>query len=150
MDKVTYPEGQVVNFINERVVPVRIPYDQKPLAEQFQVKWTPLFIILDAEGNEHYRTNGFLAPYELISMILLGTGKLHFDREAFTRAIGAFDELLEKYPDSGAAPEAVYFRGVSGYKRDEKPEPLKEAFEILRNKYPENPWAKRAAPYHLL
>jgi tetratricopeptide (TPR) repeat protein len=150
MDKVTYPEDEVVEFLNERVVPVRVPYDQKPLAEDFQVKWTPLLVILDSEGEEHHRSTGFLAPYELIAMILLGSGKLYFHREDFTKAIQCFDELLEKYPDSGSAPESVYFRGVSGYKSTHKPEPLKEAFEVLRDKFPDSEWAKRAAPYRLL
>lgn len=150
MDKVTYPEAQVADFIGERVVPVRIPSDSKPLADQFQVKWTPLLIILDTDGQEHHRITGFLPPYDLIAMILLGTGKLHFDREAFDKAIDYFDELLDKFPDSGSAPEAVYYRGVSGYKDSNKPEPLKEAFKILRDKFPESEWAKRAAPYQLL
>ena len=150
MDKVTYPAAEVINFVNERIVPVRVPYDQKPLAEEFQVKWTPLFVILDGNGEEHHRSTGFLAPYELISMILLGMGKLYFDHEAFNRAIDCLDEVVENYPESGAAPEAVYYRGVSGYKDSGKPEPLKDAFATLRDKYPENEWAKRAAPYKLL
>jgi tetratricopeptide (TPR) repeat protein len=150
MDKVTYPEEKVINFINDRVVPVRVPYDQKPLDEEFQVKWTPLFVILGADGKEHHRSTGFLPPFELISMILLGIGKFHFDRGAFSEAIDTFSEVIENYPESGAAPEAVYYRGVSGYKESSKPEPLKEAFATLRDKFPESEWAKRAAPYQLL
>jgi hypothetical protein len=37
MDAVTYPNEKVIDFINEQIVPVRVPADAKPLAADFSV-----------------------------------------------------------------------------------------------------------------
>lgn len=150
MDAVTYPDKTVVDFIEEHVVPMRVRYDEKPLSDDFNVKWTPTLVILDSDGNEHHRTTGFLPPEELSPMILLGKGKTYFDLGQFDAADGTLDRLLSKYPGSGSAPEAVYFRAVSRYKNTNQVEPLKEAYNILQAQYPNSEWTKRAAPYRLL
>ena len=150
MDAVTYPNLDVIQFIQGHVVPVRLPFDAKPEADNFNVKWTPTLIILDHDGGEHHRTTGFLAPEELLPMILLGIGKTHFEREAFTEAITSLDTLLKDYPKSDSAPEAIYYGAVSRYKSTHKAQPLKEGYEKLQAEYPSSEWTKRAAPYRLL
>jgi outer membrane protein assembly factor BamD (BamD/ComL family) len=57
---------------------------------------------------------------------------------------------LAEYPKSDSAPEAVYLRGVCGYKSTHAPKPLKEAYERLQAQYPSSEWTKRAYPYRLL
>jgi hypothetical protein len=47
MDAVTYPKPAVIRYISENLIPLRVPHDHKPLAERFQVKWTPALIMLD-------------------------------------------------------------------------------------------------------
>ncbi len=37
MDAVTYPDDKVGSFLKDRVIPVRVPYDHKPLADDFNV-----------------------------------------------------------------------------------------------------------------
>jgi tetratricopeptide (TPR) repeat protein len=150
MDAVTYPDAQVIQFVETNVVPVRLAFDAKPESDDFKVKWTPTLIVLDTEGEEHHRTTGFLGPEELIPMIMLGMGKIKFDREVFSEALDDLNKLLEQYPKSDSAPEAIYYRGVSGYKHTHDAEPLKEAYERLQGDYPSSEWAKRAAPYRLL
>jgi tetratricopeptide (TPR) repeat protein len=150
MDAVTYPNLDVIRFIQGHMVPVRLPFDAKPEADDFKVKWTPTLIILDHDGVEHHRITGFLAPEELLPMMLLGIGKAHFEREAFTEAIRSLDALLKDYPKSDSAPEAIYYRAVSQYKSTHSAEPLKEAYQKLHADYPLSEWTKRAAPYRLL
>jgi len=150
MDAVTYPNAKVVAFINESVIPVRLPHDHKPLAEQFKVKWTPTLITLDTEGDEQHRTVGFLPPEELIPSVLLGTAKAHFYYDNFDNALQVLGALLKDYPKSDPAPEAIYLRGVCRYKSIQDPKPLKEAYEKLQAEYPKSEWAKRAYPYRLL
>jgi hypothetical protein len=150
MDAVTYPNSKVIEFIQENMVSVRLPFDAKPESADFNVKWTPTLIVLDTDGTEHHRTTGFLAPEELIPMILLGVGKTHFDREEFEQAIASLDELLKDYSQSDSCPEAIYYRGVSQYKSSHDAAPLKQAYEKLHSEYPSSEWAKRAAPYRLL
>ncbi len=150
MDAVTYPDERVSEFITENVIPLRVKADSEPLATDFNLKWTPALIRLDANGKEHYRTVGFIPPEELIPSLLLGIGLTHFELNAFTEAIATFDKIIADYPKSDSAPEAVFYRGVCGYKSTHTAGPLKEAYEKLTAQYPHSVWAKRSLPYRLL
>lgn len=150
MDAVTYPDGKVADFIGERMVPLRVPFDAQPLSSQFRITWTPTLIVLDMYGAEHHRTVGFLPPEELIPSLALAIAKADFAAEAFNDAILNLDYLLGRFPKSGAAPEAVYLRGVCRYKSTKDAAPLKEAYSQLAREYPDSEWAKRAHPYSLL
>ena len=150
MGAVTFPNPKVLAFVNENIIPLRLPHDHKPLADQFQVKWTPTLVTLDTEGKEHHRTVGFLPPEELIPSLLLGRAKIHFDHEEFEKALKSLESILNEHPKSGAAPEAIFLRGVCGYKSTHTPKPLKDAYEKLQADYPESEWTKRAYPYRLL
>ncbi len=150
MDAVTYPEENVVDFINEHFIPLRVPFDAEPYAKDFNVKWTPTIITLDSSGTEHFRTVGFLSPEDFIPSLYLAIGKSSFDAEKLDTALSYFDNLLNKYPDSEFTPEGVYLQGVSRYKSTQNPIPLKEAYEELNLKYPQSEWTKRAYPYRLI
>ena len=150
MDAVTYPHEKVIDFIGSKIVPLRVPADAKPLADEFKVTWTPTLVTLDFYGKEHHRTVGFLPPEELIASLLLGMAKIDFDFNQFNDAILHLDRLLADFTRSAAAPEAVYLRGVSRYKASHDAKPLKEAYEKLRADYPTSEWTQRAQPYSLL
>jgi tetratricopeptide (TPR) repeat protein len=150
MDAVTYPNENVIEFIQRNMIPLRVAFDAQPLATDFNLKWTPTLIALDADGKEHQRTVGFLPPEELIPSLLLGIAKSYFDRERFSEALSTLDKLIKDYPNSDSVPEALYLQGVSKYKSTHNPKPLKEAYEQLQAKYPSSEWTKRAYPYRLL
>ena len=150
MDAVTYPIESVVELINKDVIPLRIPSDFEPLATVFTIKWTPTIIILDENGKEHARTVGFLAPEEFIPTITLCIAKCHYELDQFKEAIHCADEILGNHPNSTAAPEAVFLRGVLGYKSTHDVSSLKKAYERLAEEYPQSEWAKKALPYRLL
>ncbi len=150
MDAVTYPAEEVVSFLDQHVIPLRVPTDNATLMGQFNVKWTPTLVTLDTDGNERHRTVGFLAPEELIPSLLLGLGKSAFESERFDDAIEKFNRIVTHYPKSSSAPEAIFLRGVSGYKSTHQAGPLKEAYEKLAAEYPDHEWTKRAYPYRLL
>ena len=149
MGAVTYPNEKVADFIMQRMVPLQVPAD-KPLAEEFKVKWTPTIVILDSNGKEHHRTVGFFPPEEFIPNLLLGMGKIDFDNDRLGEAILHFERLLEEYPKSNAAPEAIYLHGVSLFKKSHDAAPLKEAYARLKSEYPQSEWTLRAQPYSLL
>ncbi len=150
MDAVTYPGEAVAKFIQENLIPLRVAYDHKPLSADFKVKWTPTLVTLDPDGTEHHRTVGFLGPEELIASLMLGIAKSHFDREEFNEAISRLNSLLESYPKSDAAPEAIFLRGVSLYKSTHDPKPLRASYDKLSAEHPDNQWTKRAYPYRLI
>ncbi len=150
MDAVTYPNPSVIEFVQKRMIPVQVPHNAQPLANDFNIQWTPTLITLDSNGKEHHRTVGFLSPQELIPSLMLGIAKCHFDAERFEEAIAILDKLLAEYPQSDSAAEAIYLHGVSRYKKTHDAKALKEAYERLQKDYPASEWTKRASPYQLL
>lgn len=150
MGAVTFPDSDVIDFIAQNFIPLQFPHDQKPIADEFRVKWTPTLVTLDTDGKEHHRTVGFLAPEDLIPSLILGRAKIHFDQENFEEALKSLNALLRNYRKSGAAPEAIFLRGICLYKTTHKPKPLKDVYEKLEAEYPESEWTKRAYRYRLL
>ena len=150
MDRVTFPELDVANFIIDRMVALRAPVGAKTLAADFRVVWTPTLVILDYYGKEHQRTVGFIPPDEMVASLLLGLGKVSFDNDQFNEAGIQLNTLLNGYPRSAAAPEAVYLRGVARYKSSHAATALKDAYQQLLAEYPGNEWTRRAEPYTLL
>lgn len=149
MDAVPYPKKEVVEFIQEYMIPLRVAFDA-PLAKDFQLKWAPTLITLDPQGKEHHRTVGFFPPEDLIPSLLLGMGKCYFDQDQFPEALTLLGKVISDYSKSDSAPESAYLRGVCKYKKTHAAGSLKEAYEQLQAKYPASEWTKRALPYRLL
>jgi tetratricopeptide (TPR) repeat protein len=149
MGAVTYPKTEVVEFVEQNLVPLQVQSDA-PLAKDFNLQWTPTLIILDTDGKEHHRAIGFLPPEDLIPMLMVGIGKCYFDSQQFDKTISTLEKLLAQYAKSDAAPEAVYLLGVARYKSTHDPKPLKQAYERLASQYAASEWTKRASPYRLL
>lgn len=150
MDAVTFPDLAVSNFITDRMIPLRAPAGAKSLAADFRVVWTPTLIVLDYYGKEHQRMIGYIPPDEMVASLLLGIGKVGLENNQFNEAVLQFNTLLNGYPHSAAAPEAVYLRGVSRYKSTHTPAPLKESYQQLLAEYPGSEWTRRAEPFTLL
>jgi hypothetical protein len=150
MDAVTYPEEAVVDFVMANTIPLRLRSDAQPYAADFNLIWTPTLISLDTDGREHHRTVGFLPPEDLIPSVLLGIAKTGLGTGRFAEALAHLESILNDYPESGDAPEAVYWRGVGRYKSTHNPKPLKEAYERLASQHSGSVWTRRAYPYRLL
>ena len=150
MDAVTYPREDVIRIIYTHVVALRIAHDNKPMALEFNVKWTPALHLLDSYGKRYKGSTGFLPPEEFIPWVILSIGRMHFDRNEHVNSIAMFDVLSTKYPESDAASEGLFFSAVTKYKLSGKADSLKEAYEHLRASYSSSIWSKKALPYRLL
>jgi hypothetical protein len=150
MGAVTYPNPEVIEYVNKNFVPVQLRYDAQPEANDFNITRTPTMVILDETGKEHHRNVGFQPPEEFTPFLMVGQAKTHFDRNTFEPAISLLERVIKQYPQSAAAPEAAFHLGVSKYTNTHNAAPLKEAFEFLKANYPGSEWLKRAQPYSLL
>jgi len=150
MDAATFPHLAVENFIIDKMIPLRAPVGTKTLSADFRVVWTPTLVILDYYGKEHQRTIGYIPPGELVASLLLGMGKVSFDTDNFNEAVMQLNTLLNGYPNSAVAAEAIYLRGVARYKSSHAPAALRETYQQLRAEYPESEWTGRAEPFTLL
>ena len=147
MDAVTYPNPAVVDFIQNNMIQLRILSDNESVALKFKIKWTPTLITLDKEGNEHYRTIGFLRPEALVSSLMLGIGRMRLDKGEYQGAISNFDKLIATSSKNDFIAEAIYFRGVARYKLTNDLKSMKEAYDKLSEEYPDSEWTEKAYPY---
>ena len=150
MDAVTYPNPNVADFLRTHVIPVKVLYYQQPLSGRFRVVWTPTVILLDSDGNELHRNEGFLPPDRLLPALMLGMGKVRLHSRNFKEAMTHLSQLVTKYPDSEEAPEALYFAGVARFRDTNDLRVMRETYEKMSNKYPGSSWTVKASPYKSL
>jgi TolA-binding protein len=65
----------------------------------------------------------------------------------FAEAERRYTEVLDRYPKSKAAPEALYWKGVSRYKLTSDHTVLGELPEMFRQRYPDSSWALKTAAW---
>ncbi len=115
------------------------------MAGRFDVNWTPTVLVLDTEGKERHRIAGYVPPPSFASQLLLGLGHAAFAAKKFAEAEKWFREVVEKYPNTPEAPEAVYWAGVSKYKATGDAAALKETAQRFGDRYQDSTWATKAS-----
>ena len=136
--------------MTEHFLPVRVHVREQPeawkrLGERYGVQWTPTILVVDPSGAERHRIEGFLPVDELLAQLTLGMGKSAFARQQFAEAERWFREAVERYPDTDAAPEALYWAGVALYKKTDDASALAQTAEAFTRRYQDNIWAKKAS-----
>jgi hypothetical protein len=136
--------------VTEHFLPVRVhvrehPEAWKRLGERYGVQWTPTILVVDPAGVERHRIEGFLPVDEFLAQLTLGLGKSAFARQQFGEAERWFREAVERYPDTDAAPEALYWAGVALYKKTNDATALAHTAEAVTRQYPASVWAKKAS-----
>ena len=104
-------------------------------------------IILDPNGEERYRVEGYLPKEEFRAQLELGLARVAFMSKQWADAERRYAEVLERYADSKAAPEALYWKGVSRYKATNDHTVLGELPELFQQKYPESIQALKTAAW---
>lgn len=136
----------MAGLIRDNFVPVKIHVKENQAAfERFGAQWTPTIIIDDPEGTERYRFEGYLPPDEFMAQLELGLAKTAFAKNDFAKAEGLYREILQRFRASAAAPEALYWAGVSKYKATNDAAALKDTAEAFRTQYSDSQWAKKAS-----
>ncbi|OGL38088.1 MAG: hypothetical protein A2042_07025 [Candidatus Schekmanbacteria bacterium GWA2_38_11] len=144
----TFQDDNAVRMINERFIPMSfLTTKEKDLACEYGVEWTPSFMIVDDEGKELDRWEGFLPAEEFIPQLLLAEGLSYFRKQKYGKAISCLNEAVSKYPESGFTPQATYYLGICQYKESEDISSLRETYEKLHNRFPESYWTKKASPW---
>ncbi len=145
-----YPDPRVSEFVEQHFVPIRVHVrDQrdefKRLGARFGVQWTPTILVLDANGEERHRIEGFLPVDDLLPQLLLGLGHAAFAQSTFGEAESRFGDVVDRYPNSDAAAEALYWKGVSRYKATDDASALTATAREFTQRYSDTPWAKKAS-----
>ncbi|OLE66407.1 MAG: hypothetical protein AUG03_00135 [Acidobacteria bacterium 13_1_20CM_2_68_14] len=146
MEAEVYPDNRVIKAISENFLPVKIHIkEQKPTFQRFNAQWTPTLIVLDPDGAERHRVEGYLPVDDFLAQLDLSLAKVAFQKGAFGEAERRFRTVCEAHGKSGAAPEGCYWAGVSAYKATNDPAPLKATAQQLKKNYPESEWTRKAS-----
>jgi hypothetical protein len=121
------------------------PDDWARYGERYGVQWTPTTLILDPSGVERHRIEGFLPAEDFLAQLALGLAKSAFARQQFAEAERRFREVVERFPKSEAAAEALYWAGVSRYKATNDAAALAQTADAFNQRYQESSWAKKAS-----
>ena len=145
-----YSQSEVAHLVSDRFVPVRVHVKNdadefQRLGSQFDAQWTPTTLVVDSTAKERHRIEGFLPKDEFASQLELGVAKSAFARGLFGEAHEAFEEVLRKYPETDAAPEAQYWAGVSRYKASNDAQALSDTTKRFTERYADSTWAKKAS-----
>lgn len=127
-------------------MPVKVHVKEQPQTfDRFKALWTPTQLILDPDGTERYRMEGFLPVEDYLAQLELGLAKLDFEHQRFDAAEREFREVCDRHPGAGVAAEACYWAGVSAYKATNAAERLRSTATLLRQRYPDSEWTRKAS-----
>lgn len=145
-----YPNERVAKLISENFLPIRVHVreqadDYPRLSQQYGAEWTPTTLMLDGEGKEQHRIEGFLPVDDFLAQLRLGLGRMQFSAGNFEEAEKRFRAIVDGAPENDVAPEALYWAGVSRYKRTGDAAALGETASAFRDRYQGTPWAKKAS-----
>jgi hypothetical protein len=136
--------------VTENFRPVRIHVRDnadawKRVGGELGVEWTPTVVILDSSGVERHRIEGFLPADDFAAQLTLGLAKSAFSRNDFAEAERRFKQVVDTYPDTETAAEALYWAGVSRYKGSNDASALGETARAFTERYQHSSWAKKAS-----
>ena len=102
---------------------------------------------MDSGGVERSRIEGYLPKNWFRARLEIGLARVAFMHKKWADAEKIYADVAEHYPDTAAAPEALYWRAVSHYKASNDHTGLGEVATELSQKYPESEWTLKALPW---
>jgi hypothetical protein len=138
----------VANFIDQSFIPLEAHIKEHPAwFHRFNALWTPTILVMDADGVERYRIEGYLPKNWFRARLEMGLGRVAFMHKSWADAEKIYAEVAENYADTAVAPEAIYWRAVSHYKSTNDHTVLGEVAKELAEKYPGDEWTLKSLPW---
>ncbi len=133
-------------FVSEHLVPVKVHIKRdRANFRRFTAKWTPTLMIVDSDGKELFRTEGYLPAHDFLAQLMIGYGRALFLKNRPNDAHAVFREVADHFTDTEFAPEAEYWSSISQYRATADHHFLDEVAKTLAARYPGSSWAKRAS-----
>jgi TolA-binding protein len=102
---------------------------------------------MDPDGEERLRLEGYLSKDEFRTHLEMGLARVAFMRKDWADAERRYAAVVERYPGSKYAPEAVYWKGVSHYKATNDHTALSDVANTFTDKYQDSVWALKSIPW---
>ena len=106
--------------------------------------WTPSVVILDPNGEERSRIEGYLPKDEFQAQLLMGLARVAVIQKKWSDAENLYRQVVDQFGNTASAPEALYWRDVSAYSRSHDYVALQKVAAELKQKYPGSVWTKKA------
>ena len=127
-------------------MPVKVHIkEQREVFDRFKAMWTPTQLVLDPDGKELFRIEGFLPADDFLAQLEMGLAKIAFEQRHYDEAERRYRAICEQRAGTGAAPEACYWEGVAAYKATNDSSYLRQTADRLKQRYPESEWARKAS-----
>lgn len=104
-------------------------------------------LVMDAEGVERYRIEGYLPKDGFRARLEMAVARVEFMKKKFADAEKLYAEIAEQRGDTSVAAEAIYWRGVCHYKAANDHTVLSEVAKELGAKYPDDEWTLKSLPW---
>ena len=145
-----YTDPRISDFITRHFTPVRVHVKENAeafsvLGDRFNAQWTPTILVVDTEGAERHRIEGFIPADEFLAQLALGVAKAAFARKDYAAAERFYRDVAERFPSSDAAPEAQYWSGVSRYRATGDAAALKATADAFATRFQDSTWATKAS-----
>jgi hypothetical protein len=114
---------------------------------RFGAVWTPTVLLLDSEGIEQVRLEGYLPNEDFKASLENGLARIAFVNKQYADAVRWYNRVVKEYPDSHLAAEAMFWRAVVHYKASNDHTVLGKAAEDLQVTYPSSLWTAKASPW---
>lgn len=112
-------------------------------SRRYRPFWTPTLFFLDPDGRVLSRWPGLIPADELLAQLDLGEALVGLRRGRFREALTLLERATKDWPDSAAAPEALYWAGNVRYVMDGDRAALDRGRAELTERYPGSPAALR-------
>ena len=119
--------------------------EQPDAFKRFGAEWTPTVLLLDPEGKERHRLEGFLPKEDYLAQLRLGMAHAARERGEFDDAERRYRELSDGRAPDDVAAEALYWAGFSKYKKSGDAEALAETNRAFKKRFTESAWAKKSS-----
>lgn len=111
------------------------------------MNWTPTHLVLDESGRERYRIEGFSPKEDLVAKLEMALARMAFEAGRFDEAARRYRSVVERFPRSMPAAEALYWAGVSDYKASNDASHLERTATALTQRYPGTEWERKSTPW---
>ena len=132
--------------VTDEFVPFKAHVKEQPGAfHRFNARWTPTQIVMDENGVERHRIEGFLARDDFLAELEMGRAKIAFANKEFAEAQKLFRQVLDRFPKTASAAEACYWEGVSEYSRTHDAAALTRTGQRLKDRFPDSIWTRKGS-----
>ena len=115
--------------------------------KRFEAVWTPTILVMDSEGVERHRIEGYLPKDWFGARLKMGLARVAFMHKKFMDAQQIYADVVNRYATLALAAEAIYWRDVCKYKATNDHTVLGPAATELAEKFPTDEWRLKSLPW---